>query len=480
MDNIGIERASIGPSRPVGAIAGLLTVVLVGAAIGLFVMNVSFYYVAAAIAGVILIGLAVWQFEAAVILYFLVAFVQLGGTPGLAKGGSGVGKGLYISELMLVFLLAVWVIRWLAGKRSHNSIRSGFHVPIYLYVAFSVFCMVHGFIFWDHQVDKSHQYVAVNVIELGLRMLSAGAFLLVLTTIDNRKWLGMATLAVLGVGVYSGVAGYIKDHPGLPDWWSLLTYLPACYFLAITLDSSRRRSHRLMAAAGLAVMFVGVVIMNVSWVSGWFGFLVALGMVAFIKSKRVFAVGLVAALLFSLAAKPILYKNVVAESEKQGDFSRFTLMAASWQYAMDFPFGVGPGNFRTYNSLYYGKELGTAYYTSAHGTYSQHLAEMGIPGTLLLISVLAAGFVWMRRSYRGMKAGASRTFLLASLGQLAGISAAAVMGDYIIPTYHNGGLANLSVTIYSWLIWGLAVAHVRISGAEANGPVDIDSQLERA
>jgi hypothetical protein len=80
----------------------------------------------------------------------------------------------------------------------------------------------------------------------------------------------------------------------------------------------------------------------------------------------------------------------------------------------------------------------------------------------------------MLKSYHRMPPGMSKTYLMAAMGQLVGISFAALIGDYIVPTYHNGGITMFSATVYSWLIWGSAVAHTRIVTAETNGPLDIN------
>jgi hypothetical protein len=222
-----------------------------------------------------------------------------------------------------------------------------------------------------------------------------------------------------------------------------------------------------------AVTFVGF-----NWVSGWFGLYISLAVVMFIKNKKLLVAASVIMVILVVIFWPFLEKNLIAPSKSEGDFDRFSLMAGSWKYATTFPLGVGPGNYRSYNTFYYGEKWGTTSYSSAHGTYSQHLAEMGIPGTILFLSILVSGFLWLLKSYRNLPDGPSKVYLLAASGQLIGISMASIIGDYIIPTYHNGGLFNFSTTVYSWLIWGLAVAHVRISGAEINGSIDINSELE--
>jgi hypothetical protein len=196
------------------------------------------------------------------------------------------------------------------------------------------------------------------------------------------------------------------------------------------------------------------------------------------KNKKLFVVCLIIVGIAVMAFQPFFKEKVIVESAKAGDYSRFALMRGAWKYATTFPLGVGPGNYRSYNGFYYGEKWGTTAYTSAHGTYSQHLAEMGIPGLLLFLAMPVCGACWLLKNYKRMQNGFPRTFVLATVGQLTGICAAAVVGDYIIPTYHNGGLITFSSTIYSWLIWGIAVALVRIEGRQTDGLINSDSQLE--
>jgi len=440
-------------------------IVFGGVLLGIFAAAANLYYVAAMIGLAVLIIMVAWQFEATLVVYSLLAFAVWGRSPNLATGGSGIGKGVYVSELMLGFLLAIWFARYLMGALPSNRIRSGFHIPIALYLAYSVLNVVHSFIFWDPHVSKAYQYTQVNIAELGLRFLSAGAFAMMATTVgSNRflKWISVA-LCVPGFVCLATAIGPIK-LPVAAQWWQLLALLPMSLCAAIALDSRTGLVKRIISAALVVVGVAEILISSITWVSGWTGLIAAIATVVYVKSRKAFAVFALAGVLLVAVFWPFFNSNVVQFSSEEGDFDRFALMAGGWRYATTFPLGVGLGNYRSYNAFYYGKLWGTTSYSSAHGTYSQHLAEMGVPGFLLLIAILVGGLTWMRRSYDKMRPGFSRTYILASLGQLVGIGVAAAIGDYIVPAYHNGGLATFSWTVYSWLIWGLAVAHVRVEG----------------
>ncbi|MGC8861393.1 MAG: O-antigen ligase family protein [Armatimonadota bacterium] len=463
------------PERISALTRDVAIVIFGGIVLGLFAAAASAYYVVMAMAVVAIVSLILWQFEIVLIIYSLAAFVPWGRTPDIAMGGSGLGKGLYVSQVMLGLLLAIWFVKYLLLTLPGNRIRSGFHVPIALYLGYSVLNVVHSYIFWDAHVNRMYQYPHVNAAELGLRFLSAGAFVMMATTVSSRKWLKWTTVALCVPGIYN----LFKTLLGLPipvtaPWWPLVALLPVCYCYALALDSRSSWLVRIGGGLVTAAAIYMTLIRGIGWVSGWLALLAGLGAVTLLKSRRGFAVLVTVLVIGVAAAWPFFYEKVIIESQTQGDYDRFALLKGSWKYATTFPLGVGLGNYRSYNSFHYGRVWGTTTYTSAHSTYAQHLSEMGIPGLVLLLAILFSGGAWLASSFRRAEPGMTRTYLLAAFGQLVGISCAAFIGDYIIPTYHNGGLTTFSSTVYSWLIWGLAVAHVRL----ANGSISIDSQLE--
>ncbi|MEN6355774.1 MAG: O-antigen ligase family protein [Armatimonadota bacterium] len=457
------------PERISAVTRNTLVILLFGVFLGLFTAAVNLYYVAAAIFGAVLVFVTAWHFEAAIALYVLVAFIPWGETPDLAVGGSGVGKGVFISEIMLGFLLVVWAGKYFLRSLPKMRISSGFYVPMALYLAYCVLNVVNSLLFWDVHVNKMFQKPQVNVIELGLHVLSAGALIMIATSVSNRKWLRIITLSLIAACSYNLFNTAIGNRiPLEAPWSSLLIVMTASYCCAVALHTRQWNAKRIGCLAVVALSIVIVVVLGISWVSGWLAMLAALGTVVFLSNRKLFYVTAVCVSIIILVAWPFLHANVVEQSKTEGDFDRFSLMNSAMKYATTFPLGVGLGNYRTYNSFYYGEKWGTTTYSSAHGTYSQHLAETGIPGTVLFLGILVQGFLWLKKNYHRISDSFSRAYILAAMGQMVGISAAAILGDYIIPTYHNGGLITFSTTVYSWLIWGLAVAHVRLAGTSGS------------
>ncbi len=468
-----------GPDRVARTSKTIIFVVVGGIMLGIFAAIANLYFIAFAIGVALVTILVAWKFEAALMVYTLVAFIPWGQTPDLAVGGSGVGKGLYVSQLMLGFLLAVWVVRYMLGAMPAKRIKTGFHTPVILYLVYSVINVMHSYIFWDPHVNQMHQHPQVNAVELALRFMSAFTFFMFATSITDKKWLKWCTFMVMVPGVYN-ILNLLANQilPVYSHWGSLVALLPMSFAWIALIDKDTKIGWRAVAAGFVLLSLFVVVYKSVGWVSGWLGLFASLGTVTLIKNKKVFIAGLAVFILVLAVAWPFVSENVIKTSEEEGDFDRFDLLRGGMKYASKFPLGVGIGNYRTYNTFHYGAKWGTTGYTSAHGTYAQHLAEMGLPGLVLFLAIPISGFIWLKRNYSKIEERLSRMYVLAAMGQLVGITFAAFIGDYIIPTYHNGGIVTFSTTVYSWIIWGIAVAHVRMTRNEEdepdNGPVYLD------
>ena len=83
-----------------------------------------------------------------------------------------------------------------------------------------------------------------------------------------------------------------------------------------------------------------------------------------------------------------------SEERDRSAQSRLETWAFSLQMLSDHPFGVGPGNFGQfagrYNVLYEGRD--------AHNTFVRCFAELGIPGLLLFLGLIASAIVVSKRN----------------------------------------------------------------------------------
>lgn len=444
------------------------------------------YFIIVLCLAVIMTSLAYFKFELALALFVGAIWLNFGGTPDLAKGvSSGTGKALYPVELGAMFLTLIWILRGL-GRGKWGIVRTPMNVPLLAYLAFSVWTAVNGNLFWDPALTRFYAGMPgegrtapqVTIVELGLRTLSIGMFWLVAGSLGDPKWLRRVTWLLFLPGALICLS-YYHVLPSLSGGWpALLEIAPACTLWAWLLQGENR-SPRLRAlgwlALGLLVFQIFLLGNAISWISGWFALFAGLFFIAFLKSKRLFAGLIAVSMILVVAAIPFLKSHVVHDVQTSGDLDRFSMMRGAVMYAMHFPLGVGPGNYRAYN-LYYGRPSvwNTTAYTSAHDFYAQSLSEMGFVGLLITLVWVVGGVVMLTRLYRRCPPGFSRTVILGVAGTWAGLCAASIIGDYMIPVYHNGGLITMTTTIYSWIGLGIATAHARqqglLSAAAASTP----------
>lgn len=441
------------------------------------------YFVIALCLAVVFTAVAYFKFELALALFVSAIWINFGGTPDLAKGvSSGTGKALYPVELGAVFLLSIWFLRSV-GRGQWPLVRTPMNVPLVAYLAFSVWTAVNGYLFWDPALTRFYAGLPgggrtapqVTILELGLRVLSIGMFWVTASSLSDPKWLRRITWLLFLPGALICL-GYYHVLPGVAGGWpALLEIAPACTLWAWLLEGKRRSPGlRVLACLGLAALVFQIFILGISWISGWFALFAGLYFVAFLKSKKLFAglIGLSLALI--LVFTPLLKRYVVHDVQTSGDLDRFSMMRGAVLYAVHFPLGIGPGNYRAYNTYYGGPNMwNTTGYTSAHDFYAQALSEMGLVGLLLTLVWVVVGVVMLSRFYKQCPPGFSRTVILGLAGTWAGVCAASLIGDYLIPVYHNGGLVTMTSTIYTWLALGIASAHARQHGllpAEAPAP----------
>ncbi len=433
------------------------------------------YFVLALALAVVLTALAYYRFAWCLAAFVLVIWVSFGRTPDLATGvSSGTGKALFPAELGTLFLLFVWLLRALGGKARPPWTRTPLDVPLCVYLAFCAWTATNGALFWDIHLTRFYAGLGtegrtappVIAIELLLRALSAGAFWLMASNLTETKWQRRASvlLAVPGFLVF---LSHLHVLPALGNVYdTLLTIATATLLWAWLLDSrSRHRALRAWGWALLAALVFQVFFLNLRWISGWTGLFAGLLFVAWLRSRRLFAGLALTGTALALAAAPFLQANVIHKMQQVGDFDRFALARGALLYALHFPLGIGPGNYRAYN-FYYGApaQWNTTTYTSAHNFYAQALAEMGFGGLLVTLWMVISGLALLARWYRQMPSGWARTATLGIAGQWAGLCAASFIGDYLVPVYHNGGLANMATTLYAWLGLGLAAALAHSQG----------------
>ncbi|MBI3784261.1 MAG: O-antigen ligase family protein [Deltaproteobacteria bacterium] len=345
----------------------------------------------------------------------------------------------------------------LRRRKSLSSLRaSRLAVPLGVLTGIAVLSCAQGILFYDPNVAGSHRQLAAEIYATLLYGLSVAACILVATQIDSRTALERACMAILIAGV---ATLFVKDAVPIP-WWPLLVTHGTALIYAGLLFAPPKSLRVQTAACGLVVFAVVEVIgqsffgpSTTQWVSGWIvlgGTLIVITAIRF--GWRLLPVALVLGAVGAVAFQGQL-QRMVEIARQEGDLLRYQLWIDAFRVMSHRPLlGVGPGNYLDYVLSY-----GANAFSSAHGNYQQVVAETGVLGLAALTWVLWRSFGVAWKLYRRTDDPILRAVTVGIIGALAGVAAASVVGDYLIPVYHNGGHTTFTTTVYTWIMMGLLV-----------------------
>ena len=456
--------SSIATLRPrENSLAALLLVAAVGAALGFFLWNLTGIEPAKLcfpLAVALFSLLALIRLPAAILVYLAAAGSSRSWQFFVLRGKSTQG-GIFLSQVFLVILLFTWMLQFLATRRS-GLVRSSLTWPLLALAFAPLLSLLSTYITWDPAVSTEHRKLVVQLAGAALVSLSCAAALLVGSAITNLSqvksaWRILAPLAALA---FLDMAG-ILHTPG-----RIFAYAAAPLAFSFSLHS-----RSFFARIGLLLLILPPLVMSVLAIK--FTLIVAvlfpLLAISFVHSRRAFLstlclLALGYALLFLvLGTSPwhIGLRKVAAVS----DLDRVVLFRQAISiWKGHWLFGIGPGG----QFAYFG---GERYYGTAHSLYANFLLETGVVGIIALLWLLGRALSLGPRLYRQLPDSFSRAFVLGQWGGLAGLAAAGLLSDTLLPAVQNQGMFTFGASVYSWLLLGFSLALPRLHQQE-NGPRD--------
>ena len=393
------------------------------------------------------------------------------GTPGLTQGGSGEIKGLYIGE-GLALLSIIGMIRPLVHERSLLGIPRSIWIPMAIFMGISLWSVGHNTLFPDINVlaySTYKQQPLVNVVELALRLLAIIA--LPIGAMLVRKGHRDLLMNALFAGGIVSLAASLSPLSGYAPAFAVFGRAIAVG-LAVYAAASVQYSPVMRVFSGCFALICLIVsgIVGAEWVSGLVAVTMSAIFVMFRMRRTLFwwmiaIVGIFILVRADSVIDRIYRPNFYAGGQMEwgtrtlGDRApgmfendRTRMLVAAVRYAEAFPLGVGPGNYRMANQYYGRKDVwNTTQFTSAHGTLAQTLSETGWAGLLSLMTMIGAilHHLWQRSR--------KDTVVTGIAAGCTAIALASFLGDYLFPTYHNGGLAHFGATVVFWFAAGIGL-----------------------
>lgn len=372
---------------------------------------------------------------------------------------TGTASEIVISLVMCMGYIALWMIDMLVGEKRLFLKPSPANVPLLAFVATVPISWVWGRAFRDVLVHEvGHPLVSV-VAGLVMVLLPA-CLLLVANNIRSVGWLQVVVwvlivegLIVLGVDfdpagalrrIFDATPFVWVNSHGLLSMW--------CVSFALALALFNRRIPWILRVLLLAYV-VGFIywgfIQRTSWLSGWVPTFVAAMVIAFMRSKKLF---IVLVILAVVGAGGYYWRTSFEGESQESGSTRLAAYEVNWRVTgKHLVFGTGPAGYASYYMSYFPTEA-----MASHNNYIDILAQTGIVGTFFLLwffGAQVAGGYKLRLDLRG-RWDFAESLSVAVLGGTVGCMTAMALGDWLLPFAYTQGIVGFDLAMFNWFFMG--------------------------
>lgn len=374
---------------------------------------------------------------------------------------TGTASEIVISLLMCVGILVLWVVRMLVVDKRLALKPAPINAPLLAFVA-TLFI----------SLGWSRAYRDVFVYDIGSPFVSVAAavvmallpvtLLLVANIVQDVRWLRAFVWLFLAEGLVSLILTldissidnirrlvfenglvWINTH-GLFSAW--------CLSFALALALFNRQMHWAWRVA-LLIYAAGWVywgfFLRITWLSGWVPAFAAAAVVVFLRSKKLFVVVMIVAVV----GVGVYYGRTAfeAETEESGN-TRWAAYAVNWRItSKHLLFGTGPAGYASYYMSYFPEEA-----MASHSNYIDLIAQTGIVGSFFYLWFFCAQ-VW--GSYRlrlklQNRGDFAESLSVAVLAGTAGCLVAMALGDWLLPFAYTQGIIGFDSAMFNWFFMG--------------------------
>ena len=371
---------------------------------------------------------------------------------------TGTESEIVASLLVTALMVGLWVVNMLVVKKRLWLKPARTNMPLLVFIGVSIISYVWSNAFRDVLVVVWGSFPMVQLAALAVMLLLPAVFLLVSNKIEEIVWLKRLSWLFIGLGTAAIILNQTRlpitrvlNTKGIfPTWIISLTY-------AFCLYNEKLRLWQRLGLLGVSGLWLFQQIgKGYFWMSGWAPALVAITVITWQRSKKLFLLLIILGLIYVGANFDRIYHRIVVESEQEGDFQRLQLWQTNLELVGNHPlFGTGPAGYAVYYMSYHPENA-----RSTHNNYFDIIAQTGVVGFLAYL------WFWAALAFTGyqlsQKLNHERTFesayATAMLGGCAGAIFSGMLGDWIIPFAYNQTIMGFDHSVYAWILLGGMVA----------------------
>jgi len=381
-----------------------------------------------------------------------------------------------VMSLIVVFgLTGVWVLQWAVADQQQRLRPSSINAPVIAFIAISLISFVWSSLVRDPMLYVPASFLVVQLAALAVNISLPFLALMVSNKIREIDWLRWLNWIVVGLGALA-VISFLFQLPThllisngargvFPAWVGALVGAQAL------INEDLAKWQRALLLALLAALGYYYFITIPDWFSGWLPLGVALGVVVFRRSRKLFLVVLLFETAFLATHPTVITQNVIGQAQNKGDFERLDLWRNNLDLIAQHPLlGVGPAGYTPYYMTYHPQDA-----RSTHNNYFDVLAQTGILGFVVFLWLLVRLLViaWDNCRQLANRRDFAEAFATATLAGGVAACVAMMLGDWVLPFAYNQTIAGFDNASLTWILLGAAVSLHHILAAQ--NPIKTDT-----
>lgn len=393
-------------------------------------------------------------------LYWIPAIVLLSAT----LTNWDIARGLTLALILATSLSVLWLLQQLLINRRLEFTSSPTLIPTFAFIGIALLSYGWSFIAADPFLITWATFPFTQLGQLAIFVVSPLVMLLTASLITEARHLKNLIYIFLVMMLIGGIAELFLLPVRLNMRGVHYTWMACLAFGQLMYNPKMPRWQRGWMIALLVIWFLVSFLRGITWVSGWLPGMLAIVVLTFFKSKRLFVLLLVLTILVGAVASTSIEERFSNEYDESGSTRLYR-----WQTLFELPFvldnwmlGTGPAGYARYFMTYI---PGNA--MSTHSNYIDVFLQLGLLGVVALLWLLIALF-W--ESVKLQKSSIGDPFVAAfarsSLAMPIVILLMMFLGDWFTPFVYNQGLVGFSWTINSWIFFGALAAIPKILSRE--------------
>ncbi len=407
----------------------------------------------------------------------LVLILASAGMANIFSLPTGTGSKLVVSLILSLAFTAIWLFNTvILNKHQLRLLASPLNAPVLAWCIISVVAWLWSLLMRDPLLYVPRSFMVVQVAALVVNMLLPLQVLLVINTVgvlnydEGVRWLRYMVLVILAIAAFA-IVGEIFGLPlvnrfyangirGLFGMWAFVLAMALVLY-----DATLSKLMRLALLGLAALWFYHDFVQHSGWLSGWLPMVVAGGVLALLRSKRLFALALLVVLGYVAVNWQDLYMRIVVSNIEEGSMSRLDIWAMAMNFIVRHPiFGMGPAGYAVYYMTY--NPLNAR---STHNNLFDVVAQAGVIGLLIFLwmGVRVLLLAWgLTRSQAGERTFEAALAAAVTAG-VAGAAAGMMLGDRVLPFAYNQTISGFDNAVFTWMLFGAAGALHALRSARA-------------